>query len=1209
MIKTFISHTSSDHPFVEWLKTKLERETLGLDIFVDDGSVSVGDDPQEMINEVRRSVIFIPVLSNESVQKEFVKNEIRTAFNNETTHIFPIRLKCDDANIPEDIRTKFKEFDKVEGKIYEDFSDEREWVIHYENLRRAIFNKIVELGFFKEDTKDFYQDCEHLDLILQRDEPTILEIKSVIDVYLKKEAYKRYFFSKLTNMRWLKYLKMNGYLRANPQPIEDVDSPGLFRIPQWDVLVYLERVSSQAEKNDEVINDLLDIIKSVTSLKDTSGQHIDNYRTWWYFVKILLNIPTEKIPIEIIELIPIWLDSSFYTSSPGNDIATKLLPKFLDSDASEDWKKAEKIVEFITDIKWSFNAEEKKEEARTVIDSYWLLESFKKNAEKTGKRCSPQIIYTIADRLKEIFRKERGVYWDEVEYHGNKYRIDISSPDENKYLITVGLIKKEAASREEQTYEAIRGGPESAKLLEFSIENCSNEKEFIETVKHNLISYPTFVEINDKFSEKIRQIYNSLFEDYSYIWFPSLYDQPDTGAREAKETLTSILRAILLSKAESNVEQTKEILNKFLSGEYKNPLFRRMVLFVIGNAWEAYQDIFIEMINGKDRHEYFNGPNYVPELYELLKRNHEGFSKDVKDSIMDIIEEGPKDPPEENRGKYIAYWKQKWSLLLKSDPKFEALYNEQRKIVEIPEEEIRYKSTTETWRGPGSSPLTKEEILKLSNVELALGLKEFRTKDRSNGPTVGGLAEGLKEAVKEKPKKFVDDLSPFKDTGFTYVYKILNGIRDAWNEKKVIAWAKVFTFVSDYIDRDAFWDDEFIVEKDGWLGEANHLWVVGAIAELIQDGTKDDEWAFSSEHFEEAQKIIFMILDKLSPDEEKEISDYVFHALNSSLGKTITALIYLALRIARVRGIKEEIKWSVEIKSKYDEILGKRIIEAFTLLGRYLPSLYYLDKKWVKGKIESLETEKGSRYWEAFMDGYLSIGKLYENIYDLLRSHYEYGVGYDFKQKHNGEHLVQHIAIAYLRGQESIEDPDSLFRRMMDSWSPDQINEIIGFFWMQSNYLKDEPDDRVIKGRIISFWKWVYENKIKGKSDAELTGDEKIILGKLAKLTAFLPKINEEYFEWLMISAPYVNESYDSSFVIEYLNNYDDSESMSYVGKIFLRMLESFTPDYRQEHIRSVVEKLYSVGQKEDADAICDHYGKEGYEFLRDIWEKYNAFE
>ena len=150
-------------PFVEWLKTRLEKEkTLVLDIFVDDGSVFVGDDLQKMIDEVKRSVIFMPVLSNESIQKEFVQNEFRTAFANKTTHIFPIRLKCDDASIPEEFKTNFTAYDRVEGKIYEDFSDEQEWDIHYENLLRAIFDKIVELGLFKEDTKDYYQDCQIL---------------------------------------------------------------------------------------------------------------------------------------------------------------------------------------------------------------------------------------------------------------------------------------------------------------------------------------------------------------------------------------------------------------------------------------------------------------------------------------------------------------------------------------------------------------------------------------------------------------------------------------------------------------------------------------------------------------------------------------------------------------------------------------------------------------------------------------------------------------------------------------------------------------------------------------------------------------------------------------------------------------------------------------------------------------------------------------
>lgn len=47
------------------------------------------------------------------------------------------KLKCDKENIPKVINAEFTAFDKVEGKIYEDFSNEKEWDIHYEHLRSS----------------------------------------------------------------------------------------------------------------------------------------------------------------------------------------------------------------------------------------------------------------------------------------------------------------------------------------------------------------------------------------------------------------------------------------------------------------------------------------------------------------------------------------------------------------------------------------------------------------------------------------------------------------------------------------------------------------------------------------------------------------------------------------------------------------------------------------------------------------------------------------------------------------------------------------------------------------------------------------------------------------------------------------------------------------------------------------------------------------
>jgi len=75
-------------------------------------------------------------------------------------------------------------------------------------------------------------------------------------------------------------------------------------------------------------------------------------------------------------------------------------------------------------------------------------------------------------------------------------------------------------------------------------------------------------------------------------------------------------------------------------------------------------------------------------------------------------------------------------------------------------------------------------------------------------------------------------------------------------------------------------------------------------------------------------------------------------------------------------------------------------------------------------------------------------------------------------------------------------------------------------------------------------------------------------------LTVFLPKLNKDNSEWLKLSTRYLEIDFDSSYFIEYLNKLkdkgDSKETSKYIGEIFLNMLSNFTPDYDQEHIRSI---------------------------------------
>ena len=140
---------------------------------------------------------------------------------------------------------------------------------------------------------------------------------------------------------------------------------------------------------------------------------------------------------------------------------------------------------------------------------------------------------------------------------------------------------------------------------------------------------------------------------------------------------------------------------------------------------------------------------------------------------------------------------------------------------------------------------------------------------------------------------------------------------------------------------------------------------------------------------------------------------------------------------------------------------------------------------------------------------------------------------------------------------------------------------------------------------IIDFWRWVYESKYKGKE--QLKAEDKEIFSKLSKLAVFLEKINAENYEWLRLSALYIHVDFNATFFLKYLDNLKnkDDDAGRYVGDLFKEMLKKSTPDYDQKNIRSIVEYLYISNLKNYADDICDKYTKNGFEFLRDIYDRY----
>jgi hypothetical protein len=1046
--------------------------------------------------------------------------------------------------------------------------------------------------------------------------------EAVLDLIQQDETYENYFFKKVEAIKWFYPLKEKGFFaREKASAPQLADKEGFFIIPQWNILPYLEKVSQQANEpgNEKYIDELLAIIKDVSLYKDSNGHYIDNYRTWWFFVKILINIPPEKIPIEIIDLIPIWLDSKFDTTLLGADILNKLIPKFLKDGSTEgDIKKAEKMIEYTTAIRPVPREEETSfgdegDKYKTVIDSHWLVEAFKKYSGHIGEKCSAQVIYDLAGvkKIKLLLKRKESKIPVTI---NSKTYLFVLNDDEKDYIVTVRKIE---GKTEMDVAGEILAEQETAGdiIAEERLEKC-DKNVFLAKLYNKLTNEGLLVpDEPDVLKRNLRNLFSNLHDKGTYH---SFYEEQKYFDRDPLELFTFMLKGTLIAKAKSasdaNIAETKTILQNFFKENYL--FFTKMAFYVIGHYIERYGDLFWEALETDTEDIILDDVYFGDELKHLLS-NLKSLTEQQRKLLKQKIDSSLKGYEiEEGNEAYLASLKQQWYEALSFDPKFKSLYEEMKEITKRDAQLGPAMEMTVTWEGPGPSALQQEDILQKTNVELAQFLATFEEKDSWHGPTVRGLAELFKQAVQDKPDKFVDDLKPFLNTGYLYMYYMFWGLRDAWANKKDFDWQKFFNFIKEYLKRDEFWSDRLqIIGERGW--RPKHENVIGEISQLIQEGTRDDARAFPDTLFEDAKKILWLILDRLAytPEPEGGYGDYVTHALNSAWGKAVSAFIYLALRIVRVndkKGEKKEIKWDEDYRQKYNTLLGKDIIEAYTWLGHYLPQLYYIDKEWAKEKVTDLDPRKEKRPWEAFMNGYLYSGRVYEDIYELMRPHYEYGIHYDFKESHDRERLIQHISIGYLRGQEAIEDSKSLFRKVLDKWNYQQIREIISYFWMQRDYATTETEDaKNARQKIIEFWKWVFE-RYQNKKVEQLDKNDKLLLSDISKLIVFLPEINDDNFQWLMLSAPYVKEDFSSPFFIEYLDGLKErcdnkAKTAEYIGEIFLTMLDHFTPDYDVAHIRPIVEFLYEAKATEKAIEICNTYGSRGYEFLRDIYEKNNT--
>ena len=691
---------------------------------------------------------------------------------------------------------------------------------------------------------------------------------------------------------------------------------------------------------------------------------------------------------------------------------------------------------------------------------------------------------------------------------------------------------------------------------------------------------------------KMKALLGENSHGFNRVWIPTIEDHPQTTFRDRYECqLVHFVRDMLeLSEPQKVRDEVIQLLDK------EHEIFRRIAVHTINHHYHALKDLFWNW-----RRNPLDDDGLKHELYELIKAHSASFSDDEIERLLEWIESkkyrGIDDIKDDQKvKKVLAYRKKEWlsALIDSGNPEVISLYQSYNEIEPAEWKHPGFDTWGETWAGT-ISPIEVTELLGKSNEELAEYLTNFKEEGGWRQPTKEGLSHTLRSCVVQNPRKFAEDLKPFLKVPTLYQQSLIWGLCDAWREQKDFEWDGVLNYVLNIIQSDAFWiDEENAQYRDS---------IVIQIADLIEKGTEVDKHAFDPDLLPMAENILLLLADRAWSTVKGDENDLVTAVLNSPKGRVFSAMVVYSLRYARLYKKKDKDRWPPKIKADFNRRLDRKVeasLDFSLTLGKYLPNIAYLDMEWLKTNVNRIFIEKPCDHWNAAMVGYLFYGsRVHQELYFLLREkgHYAKALQTRFSNTYINERLIQHICVGYIEGWENLEDKSSLISKVIHRSLPDELSEILSFFWMLRKNLNDK-----IRSKVKPLWKAI----VKAISDKKDKLEYQKILSNLSKWLVLVERIDKDIYIWLKLSARYINADFNTSFFVDYLLEHMN-KTLKEVGELYIEMLNSGAyPDYKKDNIQGIVRQLYQKGYKELADEICNSYGEQGLYFLRDIYEQYN---
>jgi hypothetical protein len=996
-------------------------------------------------------------------------------------------------------------------------------------------------------------------------------------------------------MAWFSFLKEQGYFdpKENPEPIQVKDG---FQVPYWNALDYLEKLSLQiaAGNETELTEDLLAVIE------DVSEHPKDNYRTWYQFIKILSNLPNDKIPIDILKFVPVWMGGRFDTMIQTSELMDKLLPKFLnDTPSRADGEKAELILHYLFQVEKAeiqdgmWDGEGNSYRSRLYL--HFLSDKFDKGslAPKVVRYCSSNIILELGRTIKFLLLDYPEGINAIVNDGIDVYEVRIYIEKEN--LVVVSKLKGN---------EFIHAPSILANWENKSAGDLKNE--LISILKQQNINYTPNPDKDDIFQRLIFALNNDLSSAFGFNSIRTLGDRYSHNEK-VLNVFALIFRELLDEKAKHNPNQAMDLLETLWNDrKYQLPFYKRIALYVICENWDMTKSLFWKVVNSNDPFHLFSIYKYQKELYDLLQKNQKALSQDEIIAIEKIVNQGQQGEVNTNGENQEEYWKLRWYAALKDIQPFKEKYLSLSNVLKITNE--HYENLGQiTVRSGSISPISKEDLLEKSNKDIAEYIRNFRCNSPWEDPNINGLSETLAGAVEEQPEKFANEIEFYQDIAYIYSYRMINAFGEAWKKHKIFNWKKVLEYCFKTLESEKFISGALKAEND--TSGATADWVVGSIAHLITDGLQYDENSFDASLLPIAKRIVETINFNLKRADNFSgtNTNYPTYSLNSTEGKSLRALLdYSLYRARNLFKNKTNNRWEKEIRNLFEVALQNKILDAYILIGMYFEQFYFLDKDWAIERVKQFyEIEK--REWLAFMGG-ISFGNrpFDKNLYEIFYYHYERAVTENTSLNgldKNG--LIRHLTSFYFWKYESLQSEKLLFK-FLNQATPELVGQLIHFISQQKRYQSrlNETEKHEFQQMILELWEYLVN-----KYEISSTDEEKRNLGALAGWIIFVPELDETYTKLILKSCPHVDKTHATHELLEKLtilkNDGNPQVSAKSVGEMLSSLnFRDYINEMDKDLMKDLVSFLFAHGQKQIAAEFCNKLASMHQQFfLREIYD------